>query len=312
VVNLKKKDYSQFTYSNDITININDFSPYELDVLLCLIYVSRTIMDNINITNEKNLVVKVPAINVKKYLEGSIHNARIKKALLNIFNMKVFFKDDDYTEVHHVFEKLVYSQDCKNIEFELKKEYISLFYDLTKNFTKHEINEFTKLSSKYAKRIYQLIMSNKNLGFKQFTTEQFKKILNIPDVYKWCNIDSKVISIAKKELLENTDITHFELVKEKCGKQIVGVTLMWSFKQEPIGVETEIQNTEKNSENSIMEDVYENYKRLPEDIQQIIEKKAFEYFIEKSGFQDGTTASKTVWNITKKAYIIKVITGEIS
>ncbi|MGL4947287.1 MAG: replication initiation protein [Cetobacterium sp.] len=233
-----KLKYEMVEYSKDVATSINEFSAYELDIFLCLVYVSRSMLDNRKVSETENLKLELPASMIKKFLTGA-HNSRVKKAIENIFDTKVYLKDDKYTKVRHLFEGLDYSSDYKTIDFELKKEYIKLFYNLSGNFTQHKIKEFTSLKSRYAKRIYQIIMSYKNLYKWQFDAVEFRKILDIPDSYGWSDIEVKLIRKIKIELQNNTNISEISLIKEKSGRNITKVTLKWKFSNPEILEETD-------------------------------------------------------------------------
>lgn len=314
---IEKKVYNEVAYSKDVAMSINEFSAYELDILLCLVYVSRTMLDNRNVPVDKNLILDLPASMVKSHLEGGTHNSRIKKALTNIFDTKIYLKDDKYTKIRHIFEALDYSKDYKTITFELKKEYISLFYNLTGNFTKHEIKEFTRLKSRYAKRIYQIIMSYRGLGSKSFSSSEFRKLLDIPDSYGWSDIDVKLIRKIKEELKENTNINSIELLKEKEGREIARVVLKWKISNPEI-LDTETEEEQKNADDNEAseesrenEKLYNNYKNMAKEIQEMIFKKAWEYFINESGHEEAGALTKRIWKNTEKTYIVKVLKGEI-
>lgn len=312
--------YEMVEYSKDVATSINEFSAYELDVFFCLVYVSRTMLDHKKVSETENLKLELPASMVKKFLTGT-HNSRVKKAIENIFDTKVYLKDDKYTKVRHLFEGLDYSTDYKTIDFELKKEYIKLFYNLTGNFTQHKIKEFTSLKSRYAKRIYQIIMSYKNLYKWQFDAIEFRKILDIPDSYGWSDIDVKLIRKIKVELQNNTNISDISLVKEKSGRNITKVTLKWKFSNPEVLEETDfIEEPEEAIEEDVLErkqlsseseKLYENYMKMNDAIKKIIYEKAKNYFLEEIGIPKENKTIDKIWKKTEKLYIVKVMKGDI-
>jgi len=312
--------YEMVEYSKDVATSINEFSAYELDVFLCLVYVSRTMLDHKKVSETENLKLELPASMVKKFLTGT-HNSRVKKAIENIFDTKVYLKDDKYTKVRHLFEGLDYSTDYKTIDFELKKEYIKLFYNLSGNFTQHKIKEFTSLKSRYAKRIYQIIMSYKNLYKWEFDAIEFRKILDIPDSYGWSDIDVKLMRKIKVELQNNTNISDISLIKEKSGRNITKVTLKWKFSNPEVLEETDfIEELEEVIEEDILErkqlsseseKLYENYMKMNDAIKKIIYEKAKNYFLEEIGIPKENKTIDKIWKKTEKLYIVKVMKGDI-
>ena len=312
--------YEMVEYSKDVATSINEFSAYELDVFLCLVYVSRTMLDHKKVSETENLKLELPASMVKKFLTGT-HNSRVKKAIENIFDTKVYLKDDKYTKVRHLFEGLDYSTDYKTIDFELKKEYIKLFYNLSGNFTQHKIKEFTSLKSRYAKRIYQIIMSYKNLYKWEFDAIEFRKILDIPDSYGWSDIDVKLMRKIKVELQNNTNISDISLIKEKSGRNITKVTLKWKFSNPEVLEETDfIEEPEEVIEEEVLErkqlssegeKLYENYMKMNDAIRKIIYEKAKNYFLEEIGIPKENKTIDKIWKKTEKLYIVKVMKGDI-
>lgn len=312
--------YEMVEYSKDVATSINEFSAYELDVFLCLVYVSRSMLDHRKVSETENLKLELPASMVKKFLTGA-HNSRVKKAIENIFDTKVYLKDDKYTKVRHLFEGLDYSSDYKTIDFELKKEYIKLFYNLSGNFTQHKIKEFTSLKSRYAKRIYQIIMSYKNLYKWEFDAIEFRKILDIPDSYGWSDIDVKLMRKIKVELQNNTNISDISLIKEKSGRNITKVTLKWKFSNPEVLEETDfIEELEEVIEEDILErkqlsseseKLYENYMKMNDAIKKIIYEKAKNYFLEEIGIPKESKTIDKIWKKTEKLYVVKVMKGDI-
>lgn len=307
-------------YSKDVATSINEFSAYELDVFLCLVYVSRSMLDHRKVSETENLKLELPASMVKKFLTGA-HNSRVKKAIENIFDTKVYLKDDKYTKVRHLFEGLDYSADYKTIDFELKKEYIKLFYNLSGNFTQHKIKEFTSLKSRYAKRIYQIIMSYKNLYKWEFDANEFRKILDIPDSYGWSDIDVKLMRKIKVELQNNTNISDISLIKEKSGRNIAKVTLKWKFSNPEVLEEIDfIEKPEEVIEEDVLErkqlsseseQLYENYIKMNDAIKKIIYEKAKNYFLEEIGIPKENKTIDKIWKKTEKLYVVKVMKGDI-
>lgn len=312
--------YEMVEYSKDVATSINEFSAYELDVFLCLVYVSRSMLDHRKVSETENLKLELPASMVKKFLTGA-HNSRVKKAIENIFDTKVYLKDDKYTKVRHLFEGLDYSSDYKTIDFELKKEYIKLFYNLSGNFTQHKIKEFTSLKSRYAKRIYQIIMSYKNLYKWEFDAIEFRKILDIPDSYGWSDIDVKLMRKIKVELQNNTNISDISLIKEKSGRNITKVTLKWKFSNPEVLEETDfLEELEEVIEEDVLErkqlsseseKLYENYMKMNDAIKKIIYEKAKNYFLEEIGIPKENKTIDKIWKKTEKLYVVKVMKGDI-
>lgn len=248
-------------YSNEFALSINSYSAYELDLVLTLAYVARKLVpDHKNIPTNQDLELNLPASFIKKTLQGNTSGKRLEQSLLNVFNMNVFLREDNFTKVKHLFETLSFNDDYTLVNFKLKKEFIHLFFNLTGCFTQHEILEFTNLKGKYTKKIYQIIMAYKTLKHKEYPVEVFKKLLDIPQIYRWTNIDKKIIEPAKEEL-KNTNIINFELEKIKEGKKITKVIFKWEIKTPEIIFEEPVLKKAKNK-NDIEEISFVEVKEL--------------------------------------------------
>lgn len=221
-------------YGNEFALSINTFNAYELDLFLSLLYSARKLVkDHMKISETENLMLELPYSMLSKVLQGNTSLERLGKGLLKIFNTNIFFKKQDYIEVKHIFETLSYNKKTSVVTFELKKEYIHIFFNLTGNFTQHEILEFTSFKGKYTKKIYQIIMAHKFLKKKEFSIELFKKILDVPQSYDWTDIRERVILQSQKEF-QGTNIENFEVEKIKEGKKITKIILHWDIKEPEI------------------------------------------------------------------------------
>lgn len=246
--NLIKVDKNSLVeYSNEFAESINDYSAKEFDLVLTMAYIGRKLVpDHKHVSIDENLVLQLPLTAIKKIIQGNRSTERLKESLEKIFDSKVYFKKDNFTKVRHLFEALDFSNDGTFVEFELKKEFIPLFFNLTEKFTRHEILEFTSLKGKYSKSIYQIVMMYKSFGSKEFSASEFRLKLAIPDNYSWSDVEVKIMERVKKEF-EVTKIKKIELKRIKEGRAITKVKLVWEFHEvaEVTEVEKEFHSSKK-------------------------------------------------------------------
>ena len=257
-------------YSKDFATSFNEFGSYELDLIVTLAYAARKkIKDHMNVNINENVNLFLDPKVIKKMVQGNVSTKRVEEALKSIFNTSVQIKKDGYKVHKHIFETLMYTEDKTEIIFELKKEFIPLFFNLSSNFTRHELLEFTGLKGRHAKRLYQIVMSYKNLKSWEFEPDEFLKILNTQ--YRWVDVDSKIIKKASEELSEKTNIKNLKMERVRSGKFISKIILKWDIAEEKIV--DEIEEAEI-VEAEIVEDkvkyVY-NYEEL-KDIEATLEK----------------------------------------
>lgn len=130
------------------------------------------------------------------------------------------------------------------------KPYLLDFVD--KNYSKFLLVTKASLSSKYTKKLYELLKSNENLAFGMWPSgtnflkiEDFKSLLNIPDAYIAGTIKRRILEPSKEEISEKTDIS-FTYREIKEGKKVVGYQFKIN-KQEKTEKITK-QNKEENDQ----------------------------------------------------------------
>ena len=235
-------------YSKDFATSFNEFGSYELDLIVTLAYAARKkIKDHMNVNTNENVNLFLDPKVIKKMVQGNVSTKRIEEALKNIFNTSVQIKKDGYKLHKHIFETLMYTEDKTEIIFELKKDFIPLFFNLSNNFTRHELLEFTGLKGRHSKRLYQIVMSYKNLKSWEFAPDEFLKILNTQ--YRWVDVETKIIKKAAEELAEKTNIKNLKMERVRTGKFITKIILSWDIEQMEVldkdGTEAEIKEAEK-------------------------------------------------------------------
>lgn len=274
-------------YGNEFALSINTYSAYELDLLLTLLYSARKMVkDHKAVSEKENLKLDIPSSFIKKGIQGNMSNDRIKNALIKIFNANIFLKKGEYVEVKHLFETLKYNDDLTEVNFELKKEYIHVFFNLVGNFAQHELLEFTKLKGKYTKKIYQIIMAHKYLKKKEYPADLFKRTLDIPANYNWSDITERVIKKTKAQF-EHTNIENFEVEKIKEGKEITKVILRWDIRDPEVIDADEEEKPKKIKASNLKEQGFKSISRVtfrtPEELTKEQEEEAIDIITEKEG-----------------------------
>ena len=277
---IKVDKNSLVEYSNEFAESINDYSAKEFDLVLTMAYIGRKLVpDHKHVSIDENLILQLPLTAIKKIIQGNRSTERLKESLEKIFDSKVYFKKDNFTKVRHLFEALDFSNDGTFVEFELKKEFIPLFFNLTEKFTRHEILEFTSLKGKYSKSIYQIVMMYKSFGSKEFSASEFRLKLAIPDNYSWSDVEVKIMERVKKEF-EVTKIKKIELKRIKEGRAITKVKLVWEFHEvaEVTEAEKEFHSSKKQEikkediEEAEIIEVVELVELTPEEEERAIKK----------------------------------------
>lgn len=120
-----------------------------------------------------------------------------------------------------MFRKVHYLKGQGTIEVKLSEDIIPHLFDLKNNFTSYQLAAGLRLTSKYAKRIYQLCSQWKDLGeTKKYDIQDFKRTFGLLDdkgndkAARISDLKSKVLDIAVKQINEHTEL-HVSYTLEK-------------------------------------------------------------------------------------------------
>ena len=77
-----------------------------------------------------------------------------------------------------------------------------LLNDLTSQFTRFELAEFTALKSSYAKETYRRLKQYRQTGVWKVSLEEFRRLLDVPKSYRTCDLNERVLKPIQAELGE--------------------------------------------------------------------------------------------------------------
>lgn len=92
----------------------------------------------------------------------------------------------------------------------LNQRFAFLVNDLTANFTRFELEQFTSLKSTYSKECYRRLKQFRQTGLWKVSIEDFRRLLDVPETYDTANLTHKVITPILKEL---SPLLHLKLKK---------------------------------------------------------------------------------------------------
>lgn len=126
---------------------------------------------------------------------------------------------------------------------------VPLITRLEKHFTKYELEQISNLSSAYAIRLYELLVSWRSTGETPFyELNDFRKILGVKetDYPIISDLKKRVLDISIKQLNEHTDII-VQYEQHKKGRSISGFT--FTFKQKKV-MKTPASSDEVSTKNA--------------------------------------------------------------
>ena len=137
-------------------------------------------------------------------------------------------KGNPYREVHTLFRVgRVYTNDL-TVHIQVDKPFINLFNDL-EEWTRFSLLQYTRLHTKYIKRLYRVLKQYRTTGWKRYTLEEFREALMIPKSYESTDINKRILNPAMEDLASIfQDIKVVKLYqKGKRGRRLGGYEFQW-------------------------------------------------------------------------------------
>lgn len=231
--NIKKHP---ITYKNDLNaINLNGLSETQMNVFFTLLERLQYSQDN-TINIELSELYELAQIPLSTEFRKSILER------LKVLQNYTFMYDPSPTKTAQlvILPYLEIDSEQKIIKAEVmpqfKERYLKSDFSKGK-WTKYDLMEFVYLPSTYTKTIYRFLKQWRTQGKWEVSYNDFKDILGIPDTYKACDINKRIIEPSMKVLGEithtlfDTERTPFENLKcEKIKKGQKIETLIFTFK----------------------------------------------------------------------------------
>lgn len=127
--------------------------------------------------------------------------------------------------------KIGYTNAEATIQLIFSPDVVPLITRLEKHFTSYELEQVAQLQSKYATRLYELLISWRSIGFvSEISLEDFRNRIGVNNgEYKiLANFKARVLEPAIKQINEHTDITA-TYIQHKQGRIVTGFS--FKFKQ---------------------------------------------------------------------------------
>lgn len=90
--------------------------------------------------------------------------------------------------------------DKETVKIKTNSDFEYILNELSKEFTRFELEEFTNLRSSYSKTAYRLLKQFRTTGYRIFEIDEFRDLLCIPPSYKMFNINQKILTPIESEL----------------------------------------------------------------------------------------------------------------
>ena len=202
---------------NDIPLR--NFNAKEMDLLFSICSrVREKGTDFIEFTFDDLKVLSDYKMTATKHFIKDIESVYDKLLQLN-FKMGT---DTEFTKFV-LFKKYTVSASKEVVTIGVNEEFKYILNEITQNFTKFELEEFTSIRSSYAKTAYRQLKRFRKTGYVIFTVEQFRELLCVPESYQMYNINQKIIKPIENELSQYFKDLKIKKVKAKKGRAITHI-----------------------------------------------------------------------------------------
>ena len=165
----------------------------------------------------------------------------LREAVNNLFNRQ-FSYTAEYKKTGKVgivrsrwVSRIFYVDDLALLEITFAPDVVPLITRLEEHFTKYEAKQVAHLTSKYATRLYELLIAWREVGkVPQLELSEFRNRLGLVDSEYTAMSDFKkrVLGPSIKQINEHTDIT-VTYEQHKKGRIISGFSFKFKQKQQP-------------------------------------------------------------------------------
>lgn len=207
--------------SNDLTVARYQFSACEMDIFFC-------VLAKLKKTDTESTMYNISIQEIQTLTGREYNYQQFKKATYNMQSRVYEIESKDDKGIKRILQvSLVSSAEYIDgqgmVEIELSQKLRPYLFDLKNNFTCFSLKSSLLLTSKYAKRFYQLASQWQDIGVKRYEIDFLKYILMLKDpegkkeeqFKKISAFREYVLEPAKKQINEHTNLTiDYELIKE--------------------------------------------------------------------------------------------------
>ena len=156
---------------------------------------------------------------VKKNLTDKELAGRIVEVNDRLLACRFRFQDDSRTVQFTLFSGFETDWKTAKLLVEVNPRFSFLLNDLTSQFTRFELAEFTALKSSYSKECYRRLKQYRQTGVWKVSIDEFRRLLDVPKSYRPSEINKYVLKPIEEELgpLLNLKV-HRKYLKKKPGR----------------------------------------------------------------------------------------------
>ena len=130
----------------------------------------------------------------------------IDNLLEKICSQKIKIKRGSKVFLFVCFDKLVYDEKTNDLAVHFQDDFYKMVKNYQLGFTRFELAEFVSLSGAYAKTLYRQLKQYRSQGWWFVELADFKRLLNIPENYRQCDINTRILNPCIKQLSRESDL----------------------------------------------------------------------------------------------------------
>lgn len=178
-------------------------------------------------------------------LQRNMTNDEFAKQIANVNRRLLALNFEFQNEEHDIiqfalFAGFVTSPTKRTLTVSVNSRFSFLLNDLTSQFTRFELAEFTALRSSYAKECYRRLKQYRQTGVWKVSIDEFRRLLDVPESYQARDLNKRVLKPIQDELgpLLNL-VAHKKFQKKgsgRGGRSLVGFEFEFDPEKVPGGV----------------------------------------------------------------------------
>lgn len=211
-------------YQNELNqVSMRRFNATDMDIFFSV--VSR-------VRDKEDHQVVLSYSYLKKLAKYNKHNDftnYLKKLTHKLQTLTVESDDGEVYRSIVLFTEFEANRKTQTLTVSVNPTFTNYFNQLQNEFTRFSLNQYTNFSSSYSKTAFRLIKQFRIIGRRQFTIEQFRRLMDIPKSYRISDIDRRVIKMIKEEVTPVVPGLEISKVKTngKRGKKVSGYRFTW-------------------------------------------------------------------------------------
>jgi plasmid replication initiation protein len=191
---------------------------------------------------DANSVLRIHASDYMSHFNVDKHASyeALKNAVFNLFGRQFSYTEKDVLtgkskQVRSRWvQKIAYIDDIAVLELAFSMDVVPLITRLEQHFTSYQLEQVAQLTSKYAVRLYELIISWRERGNVPFTDlKELRLKLGVEDneYIAMSDFKKRVLDPSIKQINKHTDIIA-DYTQHKAGRTITGFTFMFTQKKQ--------------------------------------------------------------------------------